>query len=117
MAHGEAVAFELFHNMAANRTRLDASHSVGRIDPQNAVHPAHVDRYYGALLVGGTEQGFGDVRSSAVWNQADVVVLGGSYDRRDLFLSVGIDYEIWYTPQGAVFDVVHLLLSMSVTTA
>ena len=51
VAHRHAVFFQLGHDVPADGAGLNAGHHVLVIDPEDAIHPAHIDRNDRAFFV------------------------------------------------------------------
>ncbi len=111
------VLGELALDLTAHRARFDAGHPIHRVDPANPVHPGKVHYTDGPVLARGAAQRIGDVGSSPVGHQADLVTQGGLYQRRDLLIGLRADHEIGDPVEPAVLDQVHLFEGVPVTAA
>ncbi len=114
VAHCIAVASQLCDDVPTNGARLDAGHPVGRIDPQDLIHPAHVDRTDHPFFVGRAAQRLGDIGAAAVGNQTDIVFLRRLDQLDDLGLFRRVDNQIGNPRQAAILDQKHLFLGMAV---
>ena len=79
MAHRDAVFGKLRHDVAADGSGLNTRHHVFLVDPENAVHPPHIDRDDDTLFVVAATQCVRNVRSPAKRQQNRIVRFRGRY--------------------------------------
>ena len=114
MAQGEPILGELLGDVASHGTGLNTGHAIRRIDPENPVQSAQVHRHDRALLLGWAAQCVRHVGAAAVGDEADVVAASGLDEGLHLLLLRGVDDQVRYTRETAVFDGIHLLLGVAV---
>jgi hypothetical protein len=80
MATANSVLFEVTFKILASDSRLDAGKVVFFINPFNSIHACHVKRDNHTSLFFGKHEGLGNVGSSSVGDNNNVVLVGKSHN-------------------------------------
>ena len=108
---------EFRHDVTADGAGLYAGQHVVAIDPEDAIHAAHVDRDDGAPFVRETSQRVGDVGPATVRDQGRCVLFREFDEFRDLLFGFRIDDDVGNAAELCVLDRVHLFLGVAVAVA
>src|SRR5262249_61108612 len=91
MPHSAPVVLQLRHDVPAYGAGLNTSPHILTLDPNDPIHPPHVDREDRPMFALVTAKGVGDVCTAAIGYQSDVVRLCSLDESCDLSLCLRID--------------------------